>query len=404
MPAAVVVRSSLPSTAFTPAFDFHPPIPLQAQGLTPLGEGMRLAMKLVRDRKDELRAQGLPMYCPRILLVSDGAPNDDGWEQGADAAVAEEKRKGVSVYPVGVKDADMTALSRFSIRRPLPLSGYDFAALFQWHEVEALLDESDYNWRYDEMREEIVADEQLSEAVGLPERPENPEGRCPVVLLLDASASMQGEKIRQLNTGLATFNHHLHRDELACLRIEIALVAVGGTAARVLDVRGGGGAIRANGDAFAPAKDFSPPTLQVRGLTPLGEGMRLALKLIRNRKDELRAWGLPLYRPWILLVSDGAPTDDGWEEAADAAVAEERRKGVSVYPVGVKDADMTRLARFSNREPLMLMKLMGEYAFPELFRWLSDSLGTVARSQPGDSIQLEDPRKAWAEDWTAGKA
>ena len=43
----------------------------------------------------------------------------------------------------------------------------------------------------------------------------NPEPRCPVVLLLDVSASMQGEKIRALNESVDQFNYHLRRVPLA---------------------------------------------------------------------------------------------------------------------------------------------------------------------------------------------
>ena len=228
----------------------------------------------------------------------------------------------------------------------------------------------------------------------------SPAPRCPVVLLLDVSASMQDEPIRRLNEGVDRFNYDIRQNQLACQRIEIAIVAVGGEA-RVLDCRARGGAAQPTGDAFAPGRDFIPPTpLLAYGFTPLGAGMRLALKLIRNRKDELRAEGVHLFRPWIVLISDGAPNDDGWEQAADAAVAEEKRKGVVVYPIGVKEADMTVLSRFSVRRPLKLRGL----DFRALFQWLSTSLGSVARSQPGDEIQLQDPRKAWAEDWTLVKA
>ena len=38
---------------------------------------------------------------------------------------------------------------------------------------------------------------------------ENPENRCPVVLVLDTSGSMAGKRIEELNAGLQTF-----RDEL----------------------------------------------------------------------------------------------------------------------------------------------------------------------------------------------
>ena len=229
---------------------------------------------------------------------------------------------------------------------------------------------------------------------------DNPEPRCPVVLLLDVSGSMQGERIRALNRAVDQFNHHLRRDPLACLRIEIAIVAVGGKA-RVLDCRGRGGAADPTGDAFAPVTDFIPPTpLQASGSTPLGAGMRRALNLVRKRKDELRAEGVLLFRPWIVLISDGAPNDDGWEQEAAAAVDEQRRKGVVVYPIGAKEADMTVLSRFSVRRPLRLRGL----EFPALFQWLSTSLGTVTRAQPDDEIQLQDPHDAWAEDWTRVQA
>ena len=230
-----------------------------------------------------------------------------------------------------------------------------------------------------------MADVQLS--------PENPEPRCPVVLLLDASTSMQGAKIDALNNGVDRLNHELRSDPLASLRVEIAMVAVGRTA-RVLDVRGRGVPGSPNGDAFSPAKDFTPPTLDASGSTPLGAGMRLALTLLQSRKDELRDRGLPYYRPWIVLISDGAPNDPGWEQAAAAAVTAEQQNRVVVYPIGVKGADLATLARFSSRPPLMLREL----AFNDLFAWLSASLQTVTQSQPGDKLQL--PAPTWAAAWT----
>src|SRR5215216_272873 len=69
---------------------------------------------------------------------------------------------------------------------------------------------------------------------------DNPERRCPVVLVLDTSASMQGEAIRQLNAGLQQLASDLQRDPLASLRVELAIVSFGGTVSTV-DVRDGRG-------------------------------------------------------------------------------------------------------------------------------------------------------------------
>ena len=59
----------------------------------------------------------------------------------------------------------------------------------------------------------------LDEAV---EFAENPEPRCPCVLLLDTSSSMQGAPIDALNQGLRTFKDELMKDPLASRRVEIA--------------------------------------------------------------------------------------------------------------------------------------------------------------------------------------
>lgn len=55
----------------------------------------------------------------------------------------------------------------------------------------------------------------------------NPETRCPVVLLLDTSGSMQGEPINELNRGLVLFREELAADGFAAKRVEVAIVTFG---------------------------------------------------------------------------------------------------------------------------------------------------------------------------------
>jgi len=56
----------------------------------------------------------------------------------------------------------------------------------------------------------------------LTEFADNPEPRCPCVLLLDTSGSMQGEPINALNNGLRAFKDDLIKDALASKRVEVA--------------------------------------------------------------------------------------------------------------------------------------------------------------------------------------
>jgi uncharacterized protein YegL len=221
---------------------------------------------------------------------------------------------------------------------------------------------------------------------------DNLEPRCAVALVVDTSASMDGAPIQELNEGLRAFHTSLRADKLASLRVEIALIAFGGRV-RAIDVRSGSGEVPLDArQAFVSAMDFTPPTLTASGDTPMGYAAREAMKLLRQRKDIYKQQPVDYYRPWFFLISDGAPTDLGWEAVADEVRAEEQRKGFSLYAVGVEGANLGALARFCGaRQPLRLRGL----AFQELFLWLSKSLSSVSGSETTNT-QIALPAADWA--------
>ena len=243
---------------------------------------------------------------------------------------------------------------------------------------------------------------------------ENPEPRCPVVLVLDTSGSMQGTPIAEMTEGLRAFAAAIKSDPLASLRVEVAVIAFGGKV-RALDVRGVensdgeergdivpfnrfGLAIRPKVNevpfdahhAFVTVDQFQPPVLDANGDTPLGEAVSRAMALLRERKEIYKQNGLDYFRPWIFTITDGRPTDKGWETVAEQVRQEEARKGVVFYGVGVEGADLQTLGKFSSSRPAL--KLRG-LAFGELFTWLSKSLSAIAHSRPGEQAPL--PPVGW---------
>lgn len=201
----------------------------------------------------------------------------------------------------------------------------------------------------------------------------NPEPRCPCVLLLDTSKSMSGEPMNALNDGLRAFREELLKDTLARQRVEVAIITFGGTV-QVMQ-------------HFVTIDNFTPPQLQANGQTPMGTGILQALDLLDARKAMYLANGVTYYRPWMFLITDGAPKGEPAEvtrQAVQRLRAEEAAKKVAFFAIGVEGANLQLLAKVSARPPLKLRGLR----FVDMFVWLSRSTGRVAHSREGEQVAL----------------
>ncbi|MGI0483116.1 vWA domain-containing protein [Geminocystis sp. CENA526] len=214
--------------------------------------------------------------------------------------------------------------------------------------------------------------------VGLPEFADNPENRCPVILLLDTSGSMYGEPINALNKGITTFKEDVIKDTQASLSVELAIITFGDTVKLAQD--------------FITIDEFNPPKLEASGVTPMGEAMEKALILLESRKREYKENGIGYYRPWIFLITDGAPTDN-WQTSAEMVREADAQKRCLFFTVAVEGADMNKLKQIApiDRPPVVLNGL----DFRGLFQWLSTSMKRVSGGKIGEAVAL--PPVGWGQ-------
>lgn len=218
--------------------------------------------------------------------------------------------------------------------------------------------------------------------IGADDLVDNPTPRVPVSLCLDTSGSMGGAPIQELVRGVNLFYDAIDEDDDAHDSAEINIVEFNTAAGLVHD--------------FASIERLSRiSSLSASGATAMGAGVNLALDSLEKRKATYSQSGVLYYQPWLVLMTDGAPTDN-IEVAVKRVVDLVEAKKLTVFPIGIgSGADMKTLARFSpNRPPLRLDGLK----FNEFFEWLSKSVARVSRSTPGDAVKLDlEGLAGWAE-------
>ncbi len=213
----------------------------------------------------------------------------------------------------------------------------------------------------------------------------NSAPRCPVVLLLDVSDSMSGQPIDELNQGLRQFIRETAEDEAARMSVELEVITFESTASVAMP--------------FTPICDVErdPAPLVPGGTTAMGAALRLAHKDLAERRRKYRNAGISSYKPWVVLMTDGGPNDNNWQDAA-AQMRELGELGKIQY-IGIEIGDSADHATMcqilpANPGPVKLQGLR----FKQFFRWLTDSLRSVSSSAVSDENNIRLPGvRSWAD-------
>jgi uncharacterized protein YegL len=197
----------------------------------------------------------------------------------------------------------------------------------------------------------------------------NSSMKTPVVLLLDTSDSMnQGDAIGQLNAGIALLIKELSEHEAARDSVEMTVMTFG-ESCRIQS-------------SFCSPASVGHPSFRAAGRTPMGEAMKKAADLVEDRKRTYRREGVNYHRPWIVIVSDGCPTDmqpgDAlWKELKDIYGQASRNRKFEAWGYATGGAERDKLVDLLGEEQ-RVADLQSTDSYRSIFRFLSKSIGELS--------------------------
>lgn len=200
------------------------------------------------------------------------------------------------------------------------------------------------------------------------------EPHMAVLLLLDTSGSMNGKPLEELMEGYNQFIKQTSMDELAMKRVDIAAMQFGNGVRTVQD--------------FIPlskAVEMPAPTLSADGQTPMGEAIEKGVQMVRDRCRVYDEAGIPHYKPWIFMITDGEPTDDITN--AKTLIRQREDTGrLKFFSVGVNGANTTILSSLSKRT----IQATEKDQFKDIFNWISKSMSIISASHVEENPQLPE--------------
>lgn len=222
----------------------------------------------------------------------------------------------------------------------------------------------------------------------------------PVILVLDNSGSMAGDKINSLNEAVHDMLNSFKQSECHDASFSIAIVTFG-TGIHLLQEMASSDTISWHDIPISDREMCKSYTgiwddAEARG-TPLGA----TLKIIKSIIEDKSIVPSRAYRPAVILVSDGHPTDS-WHAPLDAFVQDGRSSKCDRWAMAIgQDADTSVLAKFIERQnnidgtPRRLLFANDAVALKDNFKFitmtLTNSVAILSKSKilTAKSIEVE---------------
>lgn len=198
-----------------------------------------------------------------------------------------------------------------------------------------------------------------------------------LALVLDVSASMQGEKINSLTEAINSMIVQIKDDSRLKSIVDLAIFVFGEKGKE--NVLQGFHAITDCNQIKLSATDSS---------TWVADALDIAVDRLSER-TRVYAQGGSAYKPWIVLITDGEFFDSDEELNRVAKRIKEREKEgkLHFFGLGVEGYIKDQMIKFTE-DPKKIIDIKVAN-FKEFFGWVGRSLATVSHSKVGEPVKLE---------------
>jgi uncharacterized protein YegL len=201
----------------------------------------------------------------------------------------------------------------------------------------------------------------------------------PVIILADVSGSMATEgKIQALNHAVKEMIEAFREEDDLRAQIQVAVITFGAGDAKVHL-------------PLALPEQTSWTDLSAKGDTPMGAAFTQTRALLDDRATiPSRA-----YRPTVVLLSDGQPTD-AWKPPLDALLQSERGQKAFRMALAIgADADETVLKAFLADPEARVFRADEARQIRKFFRFVSMSVTSRSRSANPNAAPVIDAEDDW---------
>lgn len=213
------------------------------------------------------------------------------------------------------------------------------------------------------------------------------EQKCLCVFVIDTFCLKNDMAIDEVTLGIQRILDELESVDVSRERVEVAFI----THERLSDE------IRIIQEPVPIWQAVIPLLTTTTDDTSLMESLYVTMDFVETWKERYKSLGIPYYRPWIFLISNGMSLlPCNVDEIANKIKQDTSNKKYAFLAIYTKDADVSLLQEIKSDVPIMALDSL---SITDCFKWLSSEMNEICSPDLDNTIV---DASDWMEAFTIG--